>query len=371
MRGLDRRRRDAAAPRCRRRRWTGGPARSRWACSACWSVAIALVGPLLLRRPRRPASAAACVLVRRGVVRPPTPGLAAAGLGAGGVRRRARATRWCSTPAPGAAVVVDSRARPGARSTAACDRLGVDEVPLVVLTHFHADHVDGLAGVFDGRSVGAVETTRLLDPPGGVRRGRVGGAARPGLVPAPAPYGETRRVGAVTLQALWPPPGAPTTGPGDGSTANEASVVLLVEVAGRPDPADRRRRARGAGGAGAGAAGPAGRRAEGAAPRQPLPGRALAALARRPGRAGHASAPTTTTATRPTRALRPLEARRDAGAAHRPATATSRWSSTATDLATVTRCGPGPRRRCAVAGCAHHGRSSQPARQTSWAGSPW
>ena len=36
----------------------------------------------------------------------------------------------------------------------------------------------------------------------------------------------------MTLQALWPPPDAPTTGPGDGSTANEASVVLLAEVRG-------------------------------------------------------------------------------------------------------------------------------------------
>jgi competence protein ComEC len=34
------------------------------------------------------------------------------------------------------------------------------------------------------------------------------------------------------MQVLWPLPDSPTTGPGDGSTANEASVVLLVQVAG-------------------------------------------------------------------------------------------------------------------------------------------
>jgi competence protein ComEC len=50
--------------------------------------------------------------------------------------------------------------------------------------------------------------------------------------PVTAPYGATRQVGQVALQALWPPPDSPTTGPGDGSTANEASVVLLVEVRG-------------------------------------------------------------------------------------------------------------------------------------------
>ena len=32
--------------------------------------------------------------------------------------------------------------------------------------------------------------------------------------------------------ALWPRPAEPRTGPGDGSTANDASVVLLAEVGG-------------------------------------------------------------------------------------------------------------------------------------------
>ncbi|UMG92933.1 ComEC/Rec2 family competence protein [Nocardioides sp. TF02-7] len=46
---------------------------------------------------------------------------------------------------PGAAVVVD--AGPDADAVDGClDRLGVRAVPLVVLTHFHADHVDGLEG---------------------------------------------------------------------------------------------------------------------------------------------------------------------------------------------------------------------------------
>jgi competence protein ComEC len=111
------------------------------------------------------------------------------------------------------------------------DRLGVDAVPLLVLTHFHADHVDGIAGVFAGRRVGAVETTRLLDPPGGVREVDEAASAA-GLTPAPATYAATFAVGPMTLQVLWPPPDAPTAGPGDGSTANESSVVLLVELAG-------------------------------------------------------------------------------------------------------------------------------------------
>jgi competence protein ComEC len=104
-------------------------------------------------------------------------------------------------------------------------------VPLLVLSHFHADHVDGIGGVFAGRRVGAVETTRLLDPPAGVQEvaRAVSGA---GLTSTPAPYGATFSVGAVTVQVLWPLPDSPTIGPGDGSTANAASVVLLVQVAG-------------------------------------------------------------------------------------------------------------------------------------------
>ena len=191
-------------------------------------VALALLGPVLLRHPV--TGLGCCLLLGLVVVvRPPAPGwpppgwvLVACDVGQGDA--------LVLDAGPGSAVVVD--AGPDPRAVDDClDRLGVRTVPLVVLTHFHADHVDGLSGVFDGRRVGSVETTRLQDPPGGVRE--VAGITRSaGLTPAPAPYGTTRRVGPVTLQALWPPPDSDTHGPGDGSTANEASVVLLVEVRG-------------------------------------------------------------------------------------------------------------------------------------------
>ena len=191
-------------------------------------VSIALAGPVLLRRP---VTGVGCCLLLTFVmlVQSPSPGwpppgwvLVACDVGQGDA--------LVLNAGAAAAVVVDSGPDPVAIDRC-LDRLGVEEVPLVVLTHFHADHVDGLSGVFDDRRVGAVETTTLLDPPGGVREVE-SVAASAGLVPSPAPYGEAREVGAVTLQALWPAPGAPTTGPGDGSTANEASVVLLAEVRG-------------------------------------------------------------------------------------------------------------------------------------------
>jgi competence protein ComEC len=98
-------------------------------------------------------------------------------------------------------VVVDTGPDP-ALVDRCLDRLGVDRVPLLVLTHPHADHVDGVAGVVDGREVAEVETHD------------------------DAPYGTTRVVGELTLQVLWPPPDHRADNP------NDVSVVLLAEVEG-------------------------------------------------------------------------------------------------------------------------------------------
>jgi len=192
------------------------------------TVAVALAGPWLLRR-RSTGLACAAVLVAGMLVRPPTPGwpprgwvLVACDVGQGDA--------LVLHAGPGAGVVVDAGPDPVAVDRC-LGRLGIVSIPLLVLTHFHADHVDGITGVLDGRRVGAVETTRLADPPAGVREVEAA-AAGDRLAPTPAAYGATRTVGQVTLQVLWPLPDSPTRGPGDGSTANEASVVLLAQVRG-------------------------------------------------------------------------------------------------------------------------------------------
>jgi competence protein ComEC len=186
-------------------------------------VAIALAGPALLRRPMTGLGCCA-VLVVGVLVRPPTPGwpppgwvLVACDVGQGDA--------LVLNAGPHAAVVVDAGPDPAAVD-GCLDRLEIETVPLVVLTHFHADHVDGITGVYDGRTVGTVETSRLLDPPAGVA------AVDAVADPVTAPLGSTQQVGQVSLQALWPPSDSPVTGPGDGSTANDASVVLLVVVRG-------------------------------------------------------------------------------------------------------------------------------------------
>ncbi len=131
---------------------------------------------------------------------------------------------------PGAGVVVDAGPDPE-RMDRCLDRLGIREVPLVLLTHFHADHVDGLPGVLGGRRVRAIEATSMLDPPGGVEAVERA-AVDSGVVVRAAPYGRTRTYGDLTLQVLWPDLVEPVLGAGDGSSANDASVVTLVEAGG-------------------------------------------------------------------------------------------------------------------------------------------
>jgi competence protein ComEC len=126
----------------------------------------------------------------------------------------------------GAAVVVDAGPDP-VLVDRCLSTLGITRIPLVVLTHFHADHVAGLPGVLRGRSVGAIETTGFEEPPDQVEFVRREAATR--HIPVTrAVAGEQRRTGSLDWRVLWPPPSpAPTP---DGP--NDASVALIVRSAG-------------------------------------------------------------------------------------------------------------------------------------------
>jgi competence protein ComEC len=207
--------------------WGTGPVALTVLTGLC--VAVAAMAPRLLGR--RATGLACCgLMVVAVLVRVPTPGwppsgwlMVACDVGQGD-------GLVLNTGVAHHAVVVD--AGPDPRPMKAClDGLGVRDVPLVVLTHFHADHVDGLPGVLDGRRVGTVWVTRLQDPPEGVSLVRDATSAA-GVPTVVAPYAQTRRIGDITLEPVWPLPDSPTVGPGDGSTANNASVVLLVRIRG-------------------------------------------------------------------------------------------------------------------------------------------
>jgi len=127
---------------------------------------------------------------------------------------------------PGAAMVVD--AGPDPIAVDGClRRLGIRSVPLLVLTHLHADHVDGLAGVLRGRSVGEVEVGPSREPPGGWRE--VEDAARDHGVPIrTVAVGERREFGGLVVDVLGPD----RVFHGTRSDPNNSSVVLRVTAGG-------------------------------------------------------------------------------------------------------------------------------------------
>jgi competence protein ComEC len=123
---------------------------------------------------------------------------------------------------PGAAVVVDTGPEPVAVD-GCLSRLGVRRVPLLVLTHLHADHVGGLSGVLRHRAVGAIEVGPLREPAWAWRavEAAAGGARLP---VRSATVGESREVAGVRLEVIAPRAAAH----GTRSDPNNSSIVLRV-----------------------------------------------------------------------------------------------------------------------------------------------
>lgn len=125
----------------------------------------------------------------------------------------------------GHAVVVDAGPQPELID-GCLDRLGVTVVDLVVLTHFHADHVRGLEGVFDGRAVAQLRVSPVREP--APEAERVAALASAAHVPVhELRAGDDLGVGAVRARVWWP---ARTIEAG--SVANNGSVVMTLHVGG-------------------------------------------------------------------------------------------------------------------------------------------
>ena len=121
---------------------------------------------------------------------------------------------------PARAVVVDAGPDPRPMDRCLTD-LGVRVVPLIVLTHPHADHIDGLPGVLGGRTVGTVVIS-------GRSAGRELRALR-GEQVAPARPGQRWVVGNLSLTVLAPSPQGPRVSTrDDGTTVNNTSVVMVA-----------------------------------------------------------------------------------------------------------------------------------------------
>jgi competence protein ComEC len=127
------------------------------------------------------------------------------------------------------AVVFDSGPDPLAMRRC-LDSLRVEEVPLLVLTHFHADHVDGLAGVFAGRRVRQIWVSPLSTPLNEAAAVWRRAAAARTAVATPAP-GTHATVGAVTVDVLGPVPHS-VAEEDESSVQNDESLVLRAQVSG-------------------------------------------------------------------------------------------------------------------------------------------
>ncbi|HEY1485321.1 MAG TPA: ComEC/Rec2 family competence protein [Micromonosporaceae bacterium] len=99
-------------------------------------------------------------------------------------------------------VVVDTGPEPTAID-GCLHRLGIDHIPIMFLTHFHADHVGGIAGVLDGRRIDAIVTSPFPQPPEGYAEVVRDAAARRIPISTPQP-GQVYQLGALRLTVLGP-----------------------------------------------------------------------------------------------------------------------------------------------------------------------
>ena len=130
----------------------------------------------------------------------------------------------------GSAIVVDSGPEPAAMR-ACLDRLGIRRVPLLIITHFHADHVAGLTGVLRHRRIGQLWVSPLAAP--GPLTAMVSHHAAQQRIPVNAPLPGTRAsVEEAELEVLGPVYRAGAVDQDESSQQNDSSLVIMVEVRG-------------------------------------------------------------------------------------------------------------------------------------------
>ena len=105
--------------------------------------------------------------------------------------------------------------------------LGIKEVPLLILSHFHADHVGGLSGLLQSRRVGQVWISNNLEPL--LESTQALALLRQSEI-VTVQKGLVSQIAGIKFEILWP---ENTTRnfeamPGDGSQINNSSIAMLV-----------------------------------------------------------------------------------------------------------------------------------------------
>jgi competence protein ComEC len=134
----------------------------------------------------------------------------------------------------GSAIVIDAGPDPDLMDNC-LSALHISNVPLLVLTHFHADHVNGLSGVLRNRAVGSVWISNNPQPTFEYQQtiSLLRGEQISIVTQGEATQFQSSK-GLVKILALWPTAETlklPSL-PGDGSGINNSSIALLVNISG-------------------------------------------------------------------------------------------------------------------------------------------
>ena len=126
------------------------------------------------------------------------------------------------------AVVIDTGPDPVAEDKCLKD-LGIQQIPLLILSHFHADHVGGLSGLLDGRTVKQVWITNVHEPK--VESAMVLKKLRQAQI-VTVQQGLIAQIGEVNLKVVWPEASARNFEelPGEGSHINNSSIAVIAST---------------------------------------------------------------------------------------------------------------------------------------------
>ena len=206
--------------------WPAGPAGLLLVLAGC--VGLVLVMPRLLRNPWLAAASALLVVLL--LIRPPSPP---------GWPPKDWLVVFCDVGQGDAVLlrsgsdevtVVDAGPDPARLRSCLAD-LGVRRVPLVILTHFHADHVTGVAVALSDHQTSRVVVSPAVTPVGG--RSLVERAAAPLPLTVVTP-GTVLQAGQARIQvvAVRPLSDSTTSEEGESAAENDGSLVMRVSLSG-------------------------------------------------------------------------------------------------------------------------------------------